>query len=444
MSSSSFTSVADAFARPFYPVVVVGGGQAGLSISYLLKQDGIEHLVIEQQRVGFAWRDQRWDTFCLVTPNWQCTLPGFPYDGDDPEGFMKKEAIVDYLERYRAHFMPPLVEGVSVQKITRDSMGTYTVQTSHGTVQASDVVIATGGYHTPVVPEMAARLPASIRQFHAVEYRNPDTLPEGEVLIVGTGQSGCQLAEDLHLAGRTVHLCVGEAPRVARRYRGKDVVAWLDEMGYYDLPVDRHPLGTGVREKTNHYVTGRDGGHDIDLRQFALEGMHLYGRLNEVRDGVAHFDDRLGDYLDGADAVSESIKDGIDKFIAERAIDAPLEARYVPVWTPETPVRTLALHEGEGDGKAEADGDGRGITSLIWCIGFRSDYGWIDADIFDERGYPKHDRGVTPAEGLYFLGLPWQYSWGSGRFSGVARDARYLLDAIKVRLSENTDSRLSA
>ncbi|MGI4856214.1 MAG: NAD(P)-binding domain-containing protein [Janthinobacterium lividum] len=452
-------SPAAAFARPFYPVVVIGAGQAGLSISYLLKQQGIAHLVIERQRVAFAWRAQRWDSFCLVTPNWQCTLPGFPYDGDDPEGFMKKDEIVDYLERYRTHFDPPVVEGVAVRGVranaakggplaagdagggapeasalqadvpeassSKDSdpkagdpaTGRYIVDTSHGVIAADQIVVATGGYHQAVLPAMARTFPASIVQVHSVDYRHPDALPPGAVLVVGTGQSGCQLAEDLHLAGRTVHLCVGDAPRVARRYRGKDVVAWLDEMGYYDLPVDQHPLGAGVRDKTNHYVTGRDGGHDIDLRQFAREGMRLYGRLSGIHDGVAQFDARLAEYLDGADAVSESIKTSIDAFIAQRGIAAPDEARYVPVWEPGAPVRALDLA-------------GNGITSVLWCVGFHSDYDWLKLPIFDARGYPHHARGVTPAAGLYFLGLPWQYSWGSGRFSGVARDARHLLDAI--------------
>jgi len=422
------------FDAEHYPVAVIGGGQAGLSISYLLTQRGIDHVVIEQHRVAHAWREQRWDTFCLVTPNWQCTLPGFPYDGDDPEGFMLKDEIVDYLERYRAHFSPPIVEGVSVARVAPVDEGGYRLDTSAGTIHADQVVIATGGYQTPVIPPMAEALAASIMQLHSAQYRRPESLPEGAVMIVGTGQSGCQLAEDLHLAGRTVHLCVGDAPRVARRYRGKDVVEWLDLMGYYDLPVDKHPHGTGVREKTNHYVTGRDGGHDIDLRQFALEGMQLHGRLTDIRDGVAYFDDQLERYLDNADAVSESIKTSIDAYIEKSGIVAPEEARYTPVWRPNA------------DGAVQAtsiDLLAHGITSVIWGIGFRSDYRWIEMPVFDSRGYPQHERGVTPAPGLYFLGLPWQYSWGSGRFSGVARDAEYLMDAIVDTMSPAARDRLS-
>ncbi|HEV7817405.1 MAG TPA: MSMEG_0569 family flavin-dependent oxidoreductase [Janthinobacterium sp.] len=399
-----------------HQVLIVGGGQAGLAMSYLLKQEGISHLILEQNRLGHAWRRERWDTFCLVTPNWQCTLPGFPYDGSDPYGFMKKDEIVDYIERYIASFDPPALEGVGVTGVKRNAAGLFEVGTTQGLHTAEQVVIAVGGYHIPIIPGAAARLPERVAQLHSCDYLNPQMLPPGEVLVVGTGQSGCQIAEDLHLAGRRVHLCVGDAPRVARNYRGKDVVEWLDHMKYYDLPVERHPLGKGVREKTNHYVTGRDGGRDIDLRKFALEGMQLYGRFEGIADGMAQFGPDLQQHLDAADAVSESIKDGIDKYIAANGIAAPAEARYVPLWQPPADLpRQLDL------GK---------IAAVVWCIGFRTDFSWIAESIFDERGYPEHERGVTAVPGLYFLGLPWQYTWGSGRFSGIARDAAYLRDDI--------------
>jgi putative flavoprotein involved in K+ transport len=399
-----------------YDVLIIGGGQAGLSLSYLLKQQGVSHLILEKNLLGHAWRSERWDSFCLVTPNWQCTLPGYPYQGGDPDGFMVKQQIIDYIDGYIASFGPPAVEGVTVTGVSPAADGGYQVSSSAGVFHAAQVVIAVGGYHTPILPSDAAQLPAGVKQLHSSDYLNHAQLPPGEVLVVGTGQSGCQIAEDLHLAGRRVHLCVGDAPRVARRYRGKDVVKWLDEMAYYDLPVDKHPLGAGVREKTNHYVTGRDGGRDIDLRKFALEGMQLYGRYEGLRDGVAHFGGDLRANLDGADAVYRKINDSIDRHIESQGIDAPPQAPYQPLWQPPA--------------DAPASLDTSKIAAVVWCIGFRTDFSWVDAPIFDQRGYPNHERGVTAQQGLYFLGLPWQYTWGSGRFSGIARDAAYLTERI--------------
>ena len=399
-----------------YDVLIIGGGQAGLSISYLLKQQGLSHLILEKNLLGHAWRSERWDSFCLVTPNWQCTLPGYPYQGDDPEGFMVKDDIVAYIDGYIASFGPPALEGVAVTGVRRDANGGYQVSSSAGVFHAGQVVIAVGGYHTPILPSDAAQLPAGVAQLHSSDYLNPAQLPPGEVLVVGTGQSGCQIAEDLHLAGRRVHLCVGDAPRVARRYRGKDVVKWLDEMAYYDLPVDQHPLGAGVRDKTNHYVTGRDGGRDIDLRKFALEGMQLYGRYEGLKDGVAHFGGDLQANLDGADAVYRKINDSIDRHIEAKGIAAPAQSAYEPLWQPAA--------------DAPSTLDVSKLAAVVWCIGFRTDFSWVDAPIFDQRGYPNHERGVTAQQGLYFLGLPWQYTWGSGRFSGIARDAAHLTEHI--------------
>jgi putative flavoprotein involved in K+ transport len=407
-----------------YPVVIIGAGQAGLSMSYCLQQQGIAHLVLEKNRVGHAWRSERWDSFCLVTPNWQCALPGFPYAGRDPYGFMVKDEIVQYIEQYVDFFNPPVVEGISVTRVERNDVGLFAVETTNGLVTADEVVIAVGGYHLPIIPPAASKLPPDIVQLHSVDYCNPESLPAGDVLVVGTGQSGCQIAEDLHLAGRKVHLCVGDAPRVARRYRGKDVVEWLDKMKYYDIPVEKHPLGAGVREKTNHYVTGRDGGRDIDLRKFALEGMQLYGRFENIQDGVVGFGSDLRKNLDGADAVSESIKNSIDKFIADNGIDAPHEDRYIPLWKPAAEAENrLELNSGK-------------VSCIIWCIGFRTDFTWVKEPIFDQRGYPGHERGVTQTPGLYFLGLPWQHTWGSGRFSGVGSDASYLAQYIADRCAK--------
>src|SRR5271155_1942788 len=314
-----------------HAVAVIGGGQAGLSISWHLTQSGIDHVVFEKERAGHTWRTERWDTFCLVTPNWQCQLPGFPYRGPDPHGFMLRNEIIGYIDEYIASFNPPLREGVAVRHLRSDAQHGFVLEASDGTHFADQVIVAAGGYQIPVIPRCAERLPDDIAQINSSLYRNPDSLPAGAVLVVGSGQSGCQIAEDLHLAGRKVHLCVADAPRVARRYRGKDVVEWLHLMGYYDLPVHEHPLREGVRDKTNHYVTGRDGGRDIDLRQRAVEGMGLYARLLDVVGDALVVDDDVALCLDQADQVSESIKTSIDGFIAKKAIDAPQEPRYRPV-----------------------------------------------------------------------------------------------------------------
>jgi putative flavoprotein involved in K+ transport len=399
------------------PVVVVGGGQAGLSMSYCLTQRSVEHIVLERDRIGHEWRDRRWDSFCLVTPNWQCQLPGFPYPGDDPDGFMLREGIAGYLDAYARSFTPPVIEGVAATRLRRDRKGKYLVGTRAGELIVDQVVLATGPYQVPLIPRLADRLPDELTQLHSSRYRNPDQLPAGEILVVGTGQSGCQIAEDLHLAGRQVHLAVGSAPRVARFYRGRDVVAWLDAVGYYRKAVEEFTDVDAVRFRVNHYVTGRDGGRDIDLRALAREGMRLYGRLTGVRGSVVQFAPDLEKNLDHADAVSESIKDSIDAYIDARGIDAPPEPRYTPVWRPERE-------------PTQVDLDAAGITSVIWSTGFGRDDRWIEAPVFDGRGYPTHDRGVTSAPGLYFLGLPWLHTWGSGRLSGVAQDAAYLARRI--------------
>ena len=403
-----------------YPVVIVGGGQAGLSISYCLKERGLDHIIFEKNQIANAWRSQRWDSFCLVTPNWQCQLPGYPYKGNEPEGFIKKDEIVAYIENYARSFNPPIQEGVEVLNLRRGDRGIFEVTTSIGDYTADQVVVAAGAYHQPKIPKISERLPEHILQVHSSKYKNPESLPEGAVLVIGTGQSGCQIAEDLHLAGRKVHLCVGSAPRSPRRYRGKDAVEWLDLMGYYELSIDQHPQKEKVRSKANHYLTGRDGGREIDLRRFALEGMQLHGRLKNIASNKLEFFNDLKQNLDGADAVSESIKKTIDNFIAKNNLDAPIEPPYQPVWQPEMDIPDLDL--------AEAN-----ITTVIWCTGFQSDFSWIEIPVFDGKGYPGHDRGVTEVKGLYFLGLPWLYTWGSGRFSGVAKDATYLADYIMAR-----------
>jgi putative flavoprotein involved in K+ transport len=414
------------------PVVVIGGGQAGLSASYFLKRRGIEHIILERNRIAHSWRNHRWDAFCLVTPNWQCQLPGFPYSGSDPNGFMSRDEIVSYIEAYAKKIEAPVREGIAVTCVASDGSGGFIVETSEGAIAADSIVLAVSGYHTPNIPHLAGRLPDALTQIHSSAYKNSGQLPKGEVLVVGSGQSGCQIAEDLHLEGRKVHLVVGSAPRCPRVYRGRDAVDWLADLGQYDLPIDDHPLKEGVRKKANHYLTGRDGGRDIDLRRFALEGMALYGRLNNAENGRLQFADDLAKNLDGADTVYNGICGLIDKHISESGIDAPEGAHYEPLWQPRAAATDL-------------DPLSAGITSVVWATGFNSQWSWIDLPILDSSGYPMHKRGVTMVDGVYMLGLPWLHTWGSGRFVGVGRDAGFLVDRIEAHLSKaNEPAQLQA
>ncbi len=409
-----------------HPVVVIGAGQAGLSASWHLTEADVDHVVLERDTIGHDWIDRRWQNFTLVTPNWQCRLPGYSYQGEDPEGFMWRDEVYAFVRDYADAFGAPVREHTLVAGVDQTDEG-FLVRTtgSDGVerrISTGAVIVAVGGYHRPRVPRLSERIPDHVRQLHSSAYRRVEDLADGAVVVVGCGQSGAQIAEDLHREGRAVHLLTGSAPRVARFYRGRDCVAWLQDMGNYDVAVESTPGGLAAREKTNHYVTGRDGGHDIDLRQFAREGMALYGRMVGV-DLVDH--DRavimvapdLEANLDHADAVSESIKDGIDRYIAERGIEAPIEPRYRPVWRPEVEPTRLDLQE-------------EGVSTIIWATGFSADFRWLRVPAFDGEGLPCHRRGVSTVPGLYFLGLPWLHTWGSGRFAGVARDAEYVVDRL--------------
>lgn len=422
------TRVEQAKLKSEYPVVIIGGGQAGLCVSHYLKKANIEHVILEKEpELTHAWRRKRWDNFTLVTPNWQCLLPEHPYMGHQPDGFMKKNEIVEYLDQFIEKLNPPAILGVAVQHVEKVADQSFVIETDLGTTTAKQLVVAAGGYHTPIYPKLSSALPENVTVIHSEQYFNAEQLPAGNVLVVGSGQSGAQIAEDLHLAGKKVYLSTGDAPRCARFYRGKDVVKWLFEMGYYETTVKDHRYSEEVRNSTNHYVTGRDGGRDIDLRQFALEGMQLLGRFEDYKDGQLVFRPDLMQNLDMADATYNRINAGIDAYLAENAIETNEPASvYEPVWTAQAEI-------------TEIDLVAENITSIIWCIGFRPDYSWIDLDLFETNGYPKHDRGITLDSDVTFIGLPWLHTWGSGRFLDIAKDAEFLATHIIQQLKTAPD-----
>lgn len=399
-------------------VAIVGGGQAGLSMSWHLSKRGVDHVVLDRGRVADTWRHRRWDHFNLVTPNKHCQLPGFPYCGEDPEGFMGRAEVVEYLEGYAMSFSPPFRGGVEVF-LVRPAVGGYQLETSEGRFAARRVVIAAGSYHYMNLPRAAAQLSPKLFQVHSVDYRHPEDLPEGGVLVVGSGQSGTQIAVDLQLAGREVHLSVGGAHRIQRRYRGQDVMHWLDVCGMLDVPIDAHPEGLEVRNRPHQHVTGRDGGGTLDLRGLALGGMHLHGRLRGFDGQVAFFEDDLVAKLDAADRGCYDMLLEIDQRIAALGLEAgPRDVeRYE--WTPEAPARELDL------GAA-------GITTVVWATGYVRDFtSWVKVPVFDAFQYPRQRRGVTNFPGLYFLGLHWQHTLGSGLLYGVGRDAGHIADHIQ-------------
>ncbi len=394
--------------------IVVGGGQAGLSASWHLKKADREHIVLDRGRVGDTWRN-RWDSFCLVTPNHLCRLPGFPYDGSDPHGFMLRDEIVDYVERFAASFDPPYRGSVEVRHISAcEAPGRFRLETSAGEFRAENLIVCVGTHQHPNIPCWDQDLSTGITRQHTRDYRDSARLPEGAVLVVGSGQSGCQVTEDLLGAGREVHLCVGNAGRIPRRYRGRDILEWDVTTGYMEMPVDQHPKGSAIRFQAHPHLTGRDGGHTIDLRKLALGGVRLHGKVLGAKGGALRFAGDLPETLDAVDRFCKTEIDGIDAFIAKHGLDAP-EEEVVPVdWQPAPEAPELDLVEAR-------------ISTVIYATGFHFDFNWIDLQVFDARGYPRYRRGVADLPGLYFVGLHWMCSQGSGLFYGVGRDAEYVV-----------------
>ena len=401
--------------------VVIGAGHAGLIVSALLRRAGREHVVLDRRdRVGGGWQD-RWDEFCFVTPNWSMAMPGFGYDGPDPDGFMPRDEIVARITRYAEVIGAPVVPGTEVRALAvRDDTGhRFRLTTSRGTVEANEVIVAAGGYHVPKVPAISVGLSPRLSQIHSHVYRSEALLPPGGVLVVGSGQSGVQIAEELQAAGRRVVLAVGHCGRLPRRYRGRDIFAWLAELvtrgADYGTPLptaDRLP-DPRLRFAGNPHLSGHDPGHDTNLRRFAADGMRLVGHLEGGAGEQLRFAPDLGANLRFADTFfDERFGPIIEAFIERAGVDAPVDERETVVFEPP-----------EVDG---LDLSAEGISTVIWTTGYRPDFGWIDLPILDAQGMPRHERGVTEVPGLAFIGLPWQLDQASATFIGVARDAEHL------------------
>jgi putative flavoprotein involved in K+ transport len=410
--------------------VVVGAGQAGLTMSWWLARAGRDHVVVDRRsRLGGGWLD-RWDSFRLVSPNWTASFPGDPYAGTDPDGFMTRDEIGARIAGYAERIEAPVELDTDVRHLTpRD--GRLRLETSQGPIDADLVIVATGGFHRPIVPAIAAAMPGRLLRIHSHEYRSEAALPPGGVLVVGSGQSGVQIAEELFDAGRRVALVVGSAGRVPRRYRGSDIFRWLHALvrrgGEFGtaLPTAASLPDPRLRRAGNPHLSGHGGGHDTNLRQFARDGMTLLGRITDVDGEVLRLAPDLPSNLAWADRFfDERFRQLVDDFVERAGIDAPPDDR-VPVDF-EPPVRE------------SFDLAAEGIGSVIWTTGYDRDYGWIEPSVVDEMGFPRQTRGVAEVPGLYFIGSLWQHNQGSATLFGVAVDARELAVRMGIAPADNS------
>jgi len=401
--------------------VVVGAGQAGLAVSALLSQRGIAHLVLERGQVGESWRSQRWDSFALNTPNWSNQLPGAGMAEGEPDGFSSRDDLVEFLERYVSSHDLPIREHTEVSSVERLPNGGFMVGTPEGRVQARNVVVCSGSMSTPRLPAMAADLDEAISSLTAATYRNADALPPGAVVVVGSGQSGCQIAEDLLAEGRTVHLCVSKVARIPRRYRGRDILSWWHDMGFLDVRVEDLP-DPAAQYAPQPQVSGTAGGHTISLQSLARDGASLLGRVERIDGVVWHLRPNVDECVQFADGKCAEFKAAIDAYIEANDIAAP---------EPEPDPYEPPMPDLHGSDEVEQfDLEAEGVSTVIWCVGFRGDFSWIQHDVLGDRGLPIHDAGVSAVQGLYFVGFPWLSKRKSGILLGVNEDAGRIVDKI--------------
>jgi putative flavoprotein involved in K+ transport len=394
--------------------LIIGGGQAGLAMSYQLTQRGHPHLVLERGRIGERWISERWRGLHFQTPNAMVALPGFKLPAEDPEGFGTAADIAAYLGDYAARFAVPVRTGVTVTKLRRTGEG-FTAETSAGAIQAKNVVVATGPFQTPLIPDVLPQMPGIV-QMHASAYLAPESLPPGAVLVVGAGASGAQIAEELMRAGRKVYFSVSRHKRTPRRYRGHDHVWWWIKTGFDHTPVALKP-----KEMLPLVHSGAYGGHTIDFRDFAAKGMVLLGRVESAEGSVVHFAGDLLDNLAEGDAGYQAVMDGIDAYIAKTGMDLP----------PDPAARQLAPEPaGLRELIRELDLRVAGVTTVIWATGYGLDFSWIEIPVFDASGRPRHQAGATEVEGLFFLGLEWLSKISSSFLVGVGDDADRLATLI--------------
>ncbi|HSS61172.1 MAG TPA: NAD(P)-binding domain-containing protein [Candidatus Limnocylindrales bacterium] len=393
-------------------VVIIGAGQAGLATSYFLTQSSVDHVILEAGRVAETWRSRRWDSFCLVTPNWSVKLPGGVYDGPEPDGFMSREALVDHFQRWSDSFHAPVQEDSAVTALDADG-DTFVVTTPAGKLLAKTVVVASGGYQRAHLPPNADQIPKGVTQLLAEEYSNPSALEPGAVLIIGSGQTGCQLAEDLHLAGRKVIVSCGRCPWAPRRMGGHDLVWWLAETGFWQRTMAQLP-SPAARLFGNPQNTGRDGGHDLNYRTLHAAGIELVGRYIGADGNKIRLADDLAQSIQAGDDMSRALMKWVEALCEKRGMPVPWEVPPPPGFT----------------GRTELDVRGDDITTVIWTSGYRPAYDWVHLPVCDDMGFPIQVDGQSSVPGLYFMGVHFMRKAQSAVLYGVGEDAEVVATDI--------------
>ena len=409
--------------------VVIGAGQSGLAMSRCLSERSIDHVVLERREIANAWRTERWDSLRLLTPNWQCRLPGSSYQGDDPDGFMTMPEVVDFITGYAKEIAAPVQSGTLVKSVRCTDDG-YRVSTDQGEWQCATVVLATGAFNVPHVPAFAEALPSTITTLTPMEYRNTEQLGDGGVMVVGASASGVQIAAEVQRSGRQVTLAVGEHVRGPRVYRDRDIHWWMEAAGVLDERYDEVDDIVRARRVPSMQLAGSPERATFDLNALTSTGVHLAGRLAGINDGRAQFSGSLRNKCELADLKLGRLLDTIDEWATANGLDdeTPPPHRFPPTMVEDSPRLDMDLTTGE-------------VETIIWATGYRPDYSWLDVAVLDAKGLIRHDGGVVESPGLYLLGSPFLRRRKSSFIDGARVDAQELVVELKAYLDERSQQR---
>ena len=402
--------------------VIIGAGQSGLAFSQRLSERSIDHVILERGEIANSWSKERWDSLRLLTPNWQSRLPGHKYDGDDPDGYMDMSQVVKFIQDYAKITAAPVIERTIVKSVHRDGAG-YIVSTNRGQWHCAKVVLASGACNIANVPQLSDLMPAAINSVTPMQYKSPDQLDNGGVMVVGASASGVQFAKEIQESGRQVTLCVGEHVRLPRMYRGRDIKWWMDITGTMDMQYNEVDDITRARRVPSLQLVGTKEKTSLDINVLAEQGVEIVGRLAGMRDGKALFSGSLQNQCVLADLKMNRMLDTIDNWVSNYAMESEFETghRFEPTKVSENPVLTLDLAR-------------HGIKTIIWATGYRADYSWLKVPVFDHKGRIRHDGGVVDAPGMYVMGLPFLRRRKSSFIDGAGDDARDLANHMCASL----------